>query len=97
MNAPGRQGQIRRQVSDVPARQLVTWLLTTGLTDGQPRQSRWGISFIPGEKLRALAQQVTPRRKMVFFPEAADPQSVDSFDVVIALWFTGRNEQQFDA
>src|SRR5262249_23670563 len=97
MQPSGSQWQRLRDVCDLPAQQLLATQLSGGLLDGQSAQRIRSIVLVPGEELRALAVEITPRGEMILVPEAFGPSPVDPFDHVIALRFTGRHEEQFEA
>ena len=79
------------------AQELGAALQARRLTDRQAVQRGRRILVVPGEKPRTFARQVWARTKVILVPETVGPQAVYSFDEVVALRLTRRNENHFNA
>ena len=93
----GSEGQFFRNSRNLPTQQFCATLPPGGLTDTHSAEIGWGISLIPGQKLRAFAKQITERSKVILIPKALNPDSIDAFHDMVSLRFPRRDEDRFDA
>lgn len=97
MNAPRSQRQGGGHLTALLPAQAQVRILARGLRHGLAVQRGRGPGLIPLEEAGTFAAHSAQRREVIFVPEAARPQPVETFNQAIAHGFAGRNEDQFNA